>query len=103
MGNTDNSFTKMPNDILCALYASRLSSKQLRVFLYIAKWTGGYDIPRPLSVKKMSKDMCEDRRNIVRTIHDLECMGLIETFRNGNGIRTDFRVLPVESWDRKVT
>lgn len=96
-------FTKVPNEILEALCGTRLSSKQIRVFLYIVRWTIGYrDMHRRLiSVSRMAADLDDDRRNIIRTIRDLQCMGMIRIMKRGQGALAEFEVLPVSCWDSK--
>lgn len=97
-------FTKVDNDILEALCQTRLSSKQIRVFLYIIRWTAGFQsvYGRPLSVAKMASDLDDDRRHIQNTIRALECMGMIRIMKKGQGTRAEFEVLPVSCWNQNM-
>lgn len=96
-------FTKVPNEILEALCGTRLSSKQIRVFLYIVRWTIGYkDMHRRLiSVSRMASEMSDDRRHLQSTINDLECMGMIRVMKRGQGALAEFEILPVSCWSEK--
>ncbi len=103
----DDSFTKFPNSILEALVGAKLSSLQLRTFLYIVRWTVGYKNMhrRLLSVSQMARDMGYDktgfsRQHIKDAVRDLEQMGMIKIEKRGCGAKSIFEVLTPDNWDK---
>lgn len=107
MGNMDDNFTKFPNVILESLARTKLSSLQLRTFLYIVRWTVGYKgmHRRLLSVSQMATSMGYDatgysRQHVQDAIRDLEQMGMIRIKKRGRGSKAEFEILPPDCWDK---
>lgn len=107
MVNTDKDFAKFPNDILEELSRTRLSSLQLRTFLYIFRWTVGYRNMqrRLLSTARMAKDMGYNgsgfsRQHVQDAVRDLQQMGMIKLMPRGRGAKAEFEILPPEYWDK---
>ena len=105
MGNMDDGFTKFPNIVLEALVSMRLSSLQLRTFLYIVRWTIGYKgmYKRLLSVSQMAKNLGYggtgySRQHVQDAVHDLEQMGMIKIGKRGQGAKAEFEIMPPECW-----
>lgn len=99
----DDTYTKVHNSILEALYASRYSGTQMAVILYVLRKTYGWNKPSDrISITKMAKETGYTRRCVVNVVCDLEKMGVLNVLRSRNGVPHEMQLNPIDYWDKPV-
>ena len=103
MENTDNAFTKFPNDILAGMIRCRFTAVQLTVIMYVVRKVNGWrKVSDAISITKIAKESGYSRRAIINAVSDLEKLGVLYVERNGPGKTSDMRVSLPENWDKPV-
>ena len=103
MGNSDDSFTRFPNDIFDAVLQYRFSAVQLTAVLYVVRQVNGWGKPSDrISVSRMAKETGFTRRAMIGAVSDLEKMGVLSVERNGSGRLSEMSVKSPLEWDKPV-
>ena len=105
MGNTDKQegFVKVPNEIYDAILAQKLSISQVKAVMYIIRKTHGFRKQEDvISISKMATETGFARETMVRTIHDLEKMGVVKLGEVVSGRPTHMMVLNPKNWGQNL-
>lgn len=100
----DKNYTQIPNDILEALYARRMSPLHFQVLLYVIRKTYGFKgkIYDTIAVAKMAKDLGRHRANVSVAVSDLEKMNILEVLRTGSRRGNEMRLKVPSEWEQPV-
>lgn len=98
-------YTRIPDDVLEALFARKLSPIHYQVMLYVARKTYGYGktYGDSIAVTKMAEDIGRWREKVSRAVKDLEIMGMLEVERKAGRKYHVIQIRPVSDWDIIVT
>ena len=101
----DKNFTKVPDDILEALYSRKLSPLHFQIMLYVARKTYGFSKLNgdTIAISKMADDIGRWREKVSRAVRDLEFMGMLKVTRTGSKKGHEIMIRPVRDWAENVT
>lgn len=78
----DGGYTKVPHWLLAKLYRSDLTSRELKVILYIIRDTLGYHKnSEKIAYGRIAEATGIDRRNVIKVVQSLEEKGFISVSR----------------------
>lgn len=96
-------FTMFPNAIYDAILRQPLSVSQLKTALFIIRMTSGYQKQSArISYGLIASETGQSRRTAIRSVNDLEAMGIIKIKKSTQKIN-EMRVLPPKEWGQVVT
>ena len=102
MVNSDN-YTRIPNEILEALYTYNLPPLYIKIALYVLRKTHGWGKPSDkISISKMARDMFKTRPRVSNAIRDMEASGILYVERVTNGKPPEMQVRNPKEWDKPV-
>lgn len=104
MGNSDNGYTKIPNEIIEAMFRRKFTQTQMIVILYVLRKTTGWNKPSDhIAISKLASDTKKKRQLISRTVSDLEQMGVLKVVRTVNGKAPEMSVNIPSEWLKPET
>lgn len=97
-------YTKLPNEILETLCGSSFPSIQIRVILYVARKTFGWNKSSDvISISKMADELGCARETAVRAVIDLEKKGVLEGSQRQAGKAHSMKIRNPKYWGIPVT
>ena len=103
-----NPYTEFPNNIYERLLSYGFNATQLLVVLYVIRKTYGFHKPEgdKISIKKMATDIGKSRRFTTSAVDDLEKMGVLERYSDGNESKTGIKIMRITNpgnWDKDLS
>jgi len=96
-------FIRFPHDLFDAILRTRLSISQQSALLYIIRKTVGFNkTSDKISISRMARVLGHDRKTMIRAVHHLESLNIIQIGEVRTGRVSEIRLLDPDLWAKPV-